>query len=110
VAGIPSVKIAIADTGYGIPNRIKDRVFDPFFTTKPMGRGVGLGLSVCYQIVVNQHHGQLTVESVPGQGTTVEITLPVHQVDPSTQNYCRIPTDHSDINRDIKQLNSVSSR
>ncbi|MGJ3245033.1 MAG: GAF domain-containing sensor histidine kinase [Elainellaceae cyanobacterium] len=105
-AGIPSVKIAIADTGYGIPERIKDRIFDPFFTTKPMGRGVGLGLSVCYQIVVNQHRGQLTVESEPGQGTTVEIRLPIHQVDPSTQNYCRIPTEHLD----ARQLNRASSR
>jgi signal transduction histidine kinase len=72
-----SVKIAISDTGGGIPPENVKRIFDPFFTTKAVGKGTGLGLAIAYDIVVNKHGGQLEVESEPGKGTTFTITLPI---------------------------------
>ena len=72
----PAVVIEVADTGTGIPAEALPRVFDPFFTTKEEGKGTGLGLAICKRIVDN-HHGRLDIESEPGQGTTVRITLPV---------------------------------
>ncbi len=71
------VLISIADTGAGIPAEIADRVFDPFFTTKEIGRGTGQGLTVSRSLVVERHHGALTFETVPGEGTTFVIRLPV---------------------------------
>lgn len=71
-----SVAIRIADNGLGIPPAIQHRVFDPFFTTKPVGKGTGLGMSVSYSIVVEQHRGTLTCNSVPGEGTEFIITIP----------------------------------
>ena len=71
-----SVQICIADNGIGIPQTIREHIFDPFFTTKPVGGGTGLGLYICYQIIVENHHGQLVCHSQPGQGTEVTVTLP----------------------------------
>jgi two-component system NtrC family sensor kinase len=70
------VWIAIADNGLGIPEAVQAKVFDPFFSTKPVGQGTGLGLSMCYQII-KKHGGTIDLYSQPGQGTTVEITLPL---------------------------------
>ncbi len=53
------------------------RVFDPFFTTKPLGTGTGLGLSVSYSIIVDDHGGELEVESTLGKGTNFIIRLPI---------------------------------
>ena len=53
-----------------------DRVFDPGFTTKGVRVGVGLGLSICYRIIVDEHKGRIDVLSEPGEGTTFTITLP----------------------------------
>ena len=61
------VLVEIGDTGPGVPPEIKDRIFEPFFTTKPVGEGTGLGLDISWRIVVNRHHGDLRVESEPGQ-------------------------------------------
>src|SRR5262249_57407030 len=58
--------VEFADTGPGVPPEIKERIFDPFFTTKPVGEGTGLGLDISWRIIVNKHHGDLRVESVPG--------------------------------------------
>ncbi len=55
---------------------MQGRIFDAFFTTKEPGKGTGLGLHISYNIVVNQHHGEIKVESLPGQ-TTFRVTLPV---------------------------------
>jgi len=68
--------VEIADTGPGIPDEIKGRIFDQFFTTKPPGLGTGLGLEISWRIVVNRHHGDLRVESVPGD-TRFGVRLPL---------------------------------
>jgi len=73
------VCIHIQDNGSGIPEAIRDRLFDPFFTTKPIGQGTGMGLAISYQIVTETHGGQLTYDSVPGQGTRFTITIPRSQ-------------------------------
>jgi PAS domain S-box-containing protein len=65
----------ISDTGVGIPADHVAHIFDPGFTTKGVGVGTGLGLSICYQIV-QDHHGQMTVESTPGEGTTFTLRIP----------------------------------
>lgn len=76
----PSVRIAIADNGPGIPRELQDKIFQPFFTTKPTGSGTGLGLSLAYEIVTNGHGGQLLLESEEGKGTTFIIQLPVDEI------------------------------
>jgi signal transduction histidine kinase len=70
------VLIEFADTGPGVPAGIQDRIFEPFFTTKPVGQGTGLGLDISWRIVVNKHHGDLRVTSVPGD-TRFQVTLPI---------------------------------
>ncbi|UXI69885.1 sensor histidine kinase [Tahibacter amnicola] len=69
------IRITISDNGEGISPANIGRVFEPFFTTRPVGSGTGLGLSVAYSIV-QTHGGTITIESEPGQGTTVTIRLP----------------------------------
>jgi signal transduction histidine kinase len=71
-----SVEVRIADTGVGIPEHVRSRVYDPFFTTKEVGRGTGQGLALSYSIVVEQHGGSISFESVPGEGTTFILRLP----------------------------------
>ena len=70
------IKIEISDTGKGIPTENLDRIFDPGFTTKGVRVGVGLGLSICYQIIVDEHKGHIDVSSELEKGTTFTITLP----------------------------------
>jgi signal transduction histidine kinase len=70
-------EIDIADDGPGIPAEIRARVFDPFFTTKEVGSGTGLGLDTARRIVVDRHHGSLTLESQPGQ-TVFRARLPLN--------------------------------
>jgi signal transduction histidine kinase/ligand-binding sensor domain-containing protein len=70
------VEIRVRDNGDGIPQEVRDRIFNPFFTTKPTGQGTGLGLSISHDIVVQQHHGTLEVDSSPGQYTVFVIRLP----------------------------------
>ena len=69
------VQISVSDTGTGMTPDVLERAFEPFFTTKETGRGTGLGLSTVYGFA-EQSGGQATIESVPGQGTTVNILLP----------------------------------
>ncbi|MBI5831003.1 MAG: PAS domain S-box protein [Armatimonadetes bacterium] len=71
------VRLAIADTGHGIPDEIAGRVFDPFFTTKAVGKGSGQGLAIARSIVVEKHGGTLTFTSEVGQGTEFVIKLPI---------------------------------
>jgi len=67
----------IEDNGPGIDEKTRKRIFEPFFTTKPVGVGTGLGLSVSYFIITENHQGELTVESRPGEGTKFIIRLPL---------------------------------
>ena len=77
--------VRIADTGNGIAVEHLGKVFDPFFTTKPVGKGTGLGLSVSYGIV-QQHGGEIKVESEPGKGTTFTVSLPLVGSQPRTKD------------------------
>jgi signal transduction histidine kinase len=70
------VLVEIGDTGPGIPADIQKRIFEPFFTTKAVGVGTGLGLDIAWRIIVNKHHGDLQVESVPGD-TRFQVRLPL---------------------------------
>jgi signal transduction histidine kinase len=71
------VVIVVADTGCGIPDEIRNRIFDPFFTTKEVGKGTGQGLAICYNVIVNKHHGSIDVRSVPGMGTRFIVRIPL---------------------------------
>ena len=70
------VVVEIIDNGPGIPAGIQQRIFEPFYTTKAPGQGTGLGLHTSHDIIVNRHHGQLTVTSRPGE-TKFKAVLPV---------------------------------
>jgi signal transduction histidine kinase/putative methionine-R-sulfoxide reductase with GAF domain len=69
-------RISIQDSGIGIPAEDINKLFDPFFSTKE--GGIGLGLSIAHRII-DQHHGKIEVESVPGEGTLFTIWLPIHK-------------------------------
>ena len=70
-----SVEIRVMDNGCGIEQDVLKRAFDPFFTTKGRGKGTGLGLAIC-QRIVEEHKGEINIESQPGRGTTVSVRLP----------------------------------
>ena len=70
------VLVIVEDNGPGIPEANLDRIFDPFFTTKPVGKGSGLGLSICFGII-NKMGGEIDVHSIVGEGTRFEIRLPM---------------------------------
>jgi two-component system NtrC family sensor kinase len=72
---VDKVRIAIRDNGTGMSADTQAHIFDPFYTTKPVGLGTGMGLSTSYQIVRNNHQGQLTCHSVLGEGTEFTIEL-----------------------------------
>ncbi|MEB3295413.1 MAG: amino acid permease [Synechococcales bacterium] len=73
------IEIAIADNGIGIAEEIQPRIFDPFFTTKPVGKGTGMGMSISYQIITENHSGQIKCISAIGQGTEFVIQIPIRQ-------------------------------
>lgn len=70
------VVVHIRDTGQGIAAAHVEKIFDPFFTTKEAGKGTGIGLAVCAQIL-HAHGGSLTVQSQPGEGSTFSVRLPI---------------------------------
>ena len=78
------VFVEFGDTGPGVPPEIKDRIFEPFFTTKPVGQGTGLGLDISWRIVVNKHHGDLSLQSSPGD-TRFRVRLPITAQDDAVE-------------------------
>jgi signal transduction histidine kinase len=76
--------VEFADTGPGVPPEIRERIFEPFFTTKPVGAGTGLGLDISWRIIVNKHHGDLQVQSFPGD-TRFRVRLPLTAPEPDGQ-------------------------
>ncbi|MBA1261820.1 sensor histidine kinase [Stutzerimonas sp. NM35] len=82
----PWAEIQVEDNGGGIPEHIRKRIFEPFFTTKEVGQGTGLGLSVSYFIITNNHKGQMEVHCRPGQGTTFTLRLPLASGSEITSN------------------------
>jgi signal transduction histidine kinase len=71
-------RIEVQDNGPGMNEITRRRVFEPFFTTKDVGEGTGLGLSVAYFIITENHQGTMSVTSNPGQGSTFAIELPMN--------------------------------
>lgn len=73
----PWAEIQVEDNGIGMSENVRKRTFEPFFTTKEIGQGTGLGLSVSYFIITNNHKGQMEVQSTLGQGTCITLRLPL---------------------------------
>jgi signal transduction histidine kinase len=80
-AELNMVTVTIEDNGPGINEKIRKRIFEPFFTTKPVGVGTGLGLSVSFFIITENHGGEMTVESELGKRTKFFIRLPCEQIE-----------------------------
>ena len=68
-------RFVLEDTGTGIPPDVLPKIFKPMFTTKPEGKGTGLGLPICREIVRN-HGGEIRMESEPGRGSRAVFSLP----------------------------------
>jgi signal transduction histidine kinase len=73
--GLGGVQVEVQDTGPGLSPEVRAHAFEPFFTTKDVGKGTGLGLDLSRRIVVEHHHGEIAIESVPGH-TVVRVWLP----------------------------------
>jgi signal transduction histidine kinase len=74
--GNERVLLSIRDNGCGISEAHLNKIFEPFFTTKKEGKGTGLGLSITYGLV-KKLHGEISVQSKQGEGTTFVVTLPI---------------------------------
>ena len=72
------IRVTIKDNGLGIPEDAKPHLFEPFFTTKSVGEGKGLGLSIAYHVIVEQHQGVLDYHSEEGQGTEFIVEIPIN--------------------------------
>ncbi|KJZ43303.1 MULTISPECIES: sensor histidine kinase [Pseudomonas] len=81
----PWAEIQVEDNGVGMSESVRKRTFEPFFTTKEIGQGTGLGLSVSYFIITNNHKGQMEVQSTLGQGTCFTLRLPLASTPPVSQ-------------------------
>lgn len=73
------IVVSFKDSGCGIQEEARDRIFTPFFTTKPMGRGIGLGLPICFE-VVQRYEGRIDVESGQGAGAEFRVALPLKNI------------------------------
>ncbi len=81
-----AVYFSIADSGTGIAEEHLSSIFNPFFTTKPVGQGTGMGLSISYDIVVNRHHGDISVENLAGGGAKFTVRLPIKHEQEKEEN------------------------
>ena len=75
-AGSDHVVVEIADTGPGMPAEVQARAFEAFYTTKDVGQGTGLGLDIARRIIVERHHGEIAIDSRPGE-TILRVRLPL---------------------------------
>jgi len=78
------VRVQVGDTGSGMTPEVVERAFDTFFTTKDVGEGTGLGLNIARRVVVERHHGEISVQSAPGH-SVFTVTLPVSQPEVATE-------------------------
>jgi signal transduction histidine kinase/predicted CoA-binding protein len=102
------VEVEIEDSGEGIPAEIQKRIFDPFFTTKEPGKGTGLGLDICYNIVVNKHKGALTVTSRPGC-TVFTARLPYDFTKPATSEVTNVDqVNDDDLLRILQETKTIA--
>ncbi|RMF70907.1 MAG: PAS domain S-box protein, partial [Planctomycetota bacterium] len=95
------IELCVSDTGEGMTAEVKARIFDPFFTTKQRGRGTGLGMAIVHRIV-REHDGRIELDSSPGRGTRVIVTLPT----------CEPPEDprpHGDEAEPVAESRSAST-
>jgi len=76
---VKNVYCQVIDDGVGMTDEVRQHIIEPFFTTKAIGQGTGLGLSISHEIIVNHHLGGIEVASVPNQGSTFTIRLPIRQ-------------------------------
>jgi signal transduction histidine kinase len=79
-AGPGWVVLSVTDNGLGMDRNVRQHVFEPFFTTKPFGEGTGLGLDISWRIVVNKHHGDVKLQSAPGD-TRFQVRLPFKEAE-----------------------------
>ena len=80
--GEKAVAVRIKDNGWGMAQTVCQQIFEPFVTTKPVGKGAGIGLAICHEIVVEKHGGKLSCISAPGKGTELIIEIPLNQTYP----------------------------
>ena len=91
--------LVVQDNGLGIPEELLGRVFDPFFTTKDLGKGTGLGLHICKQIV-DEHNGILALKNHKNGGVQCKIVLPLHKK--GIKEYARVTNEH--IDRSVEEI------
>jgi signal transduction histidine kinase len=91
--GQAAVRIEIADSGQGMDTQVRERALDPFFTTRPSG--TGLGLPIVHRII-EAHAGEIHIDSVEGQGTTVTILLPIGPQPEERETSAVVPVQHSE--------------
>jgi signal transduction histidine kinase len=76
-----SVRITVQDNGLGIDGPVMEHLFEPFYTTKDVGEGTGLGLWLCWSIIVERHQGRIWAEPANDKGVRFTIELPVGEID-----------------------------
>jgi signal transduction histidine kinase len=103
------VELKVSDNGPGMPEEVRAKIFEPFFTTKPVGKGTGLGLSVSYGII-QEHKGEIRVDSRLDEGTTFAMTFPVGEMKSSCPG-CRkvfpIQPNHIGLKNKCKNCGTV---
>lgn len=102
------VRVEVKDTGCGISDEVRHRVFDLFFTTKDVGKGTGQGLAIAYDLIVNKHQGQITLDPGLGVGATFSVWLPCQPSSATLDDRHGIASDHGDAGLPYASVNEVS--